>query len=51
MRGNFILPAMQASLALAVIIVGAVLCRVRTSEAAVASPRSDAGLRPAGGLD
>lgn len=51
MRGNFILPAMQAFLALAVVVAGAVLCRARTSEAVVASPGSQPGLRPAGGSD
>jgi hypothetical protein len=51
MRGNFILPAMQAFLALGVIVVGALLCRARTSEAVAAPPGSEAGLRPAGGPD
>jgi hypothetical protein len=51
MRGNFILPAMQAFLALGVVVVGALLCRARTSDAVATSPRSEAGLRPAGGPD
>ena len=43
MRGNFILPAMEAALTVAIVIVGAVLCRARPGSAGAVSTDHDLG--------
>ena len=45
MRGNFILPAMEVAMALAVVVVAAVLCRTRPTE----RPRGPGPMTPAAG--
>ena len=44
MRGNFILPAMEAALTVAVVIVGARLCRARPGGGGAVSMDHDPGL-------
>jgi hypothetical protein len=46
MRANFTLQALQAAMVLAVIALGAVLCRTRASGRGATSPDQDAGLQP-----
>jgi hypothetical protein len=43
MRGNFILPAMEAALALGVVVLAAVLCRTRPKDISAVSPDHDPG--------
>jgi len=49
MRANFTLQAMQATMVLAVVVIGAVLCRTRADGTRAAPPDSDPGWQPAGG--
>jgi hypothetical protein len=48
MRGNFTLPALQAGMSLAVVVLAGVLCRPRTNGAAAVRPDPDLGRRTAG---
>ncbi len=49
MRANFTLQALQVTMVLAVIVLGAVLCRTRDDGAGAISPDRDPGWQPAGG--
>jgi hypothetical protein len=49
MRANFTLQALQASMVLAVVVLGAVLCRARANGTNTVSPDPDPGWQPPGG--
>ena len=49
MRANFTLQALQVTMVLAVIVLGAVLCRRRANGASAIPPDRDPGWQPAGG--
>jgi hypothetical protein len=51
MHGNFILPATQVAMILAVVVAGAVFCRTRTRGAKLVSSERDPDLQPVGGRD
>jgi hypothetical protein len=46
MRANFTLQALQAAMVLAVVVLGAVFCRTRTSGTSATSPHHDPGWHP-----
>jgi O-antigen polysaccharide polymerase Wzy len=46
MRANFTLQALQAAMVLAVVVLGAVFCRARTSGTSATSPHHDPGWQP-----
>jgi hypothetical protein len=48
MRGNFTLPALQATMALAVVVLAAIVCRPRGEAVPAASPARDPGREAAG---
>jgi hypothetical protein len=48
MRGNFTLPALQATMALTVVVLAAIICRPRDRDTGGASPARDRGREAAG---
>jgi hypothetical protein len=51
MHGNFILPAAQVAMVLAVVIAGAVFCRVRAKGPDLMPPERAPMKQPVGGRD